>query len=263
MLHRGDDLGVIEYQSAAAQACAALFLKLLVAQVKIAFCYFVSRRNVQHSGRDDLMTVQLMSVFAQREQVQQHLKIHAVQHVRKLEIFASGLIVDNAQIELALMQPAVNAVGDSGQDELILTVAELQRWQLRRVRKVELERQRLEIAAAQLVGKIESYLMHAAYKAAEQVFKALALIAEIIELAPYVFRNVLVAQCAHRLVADAFIAAHGDRLACDLLQDPVHEGSQLRCREARRLVRPCLERVLHEVGKAAGGEFVDPRRGKA
>ena len=208
MLHRPDDLRIAEHKAAAAQTLAALFLKLGVAYIPVLAYHSVARRNVQHSGRDDLLAVQKLSVLAQREKVQKHLQVHAVQHVREVKFLAPCFVIDNAQIQLAIVQPAVHPVGNAGEHELILALAKLKRRKLRRVGKVKLKRQRLKIAAAQLVGKIEHYPMYAAGQAAEKIFKALAFIAKIVKLARDVFVDVFIAQPRNGLVVNALVAAH-------------------------------------------------------
>ena len=105
--------------------------------------------------------------------------------------------------------------------------------------------------------------MHAAGQAAEKVFKALAFIAKIVKLARDVFVDVFIAQPCNGLVIDALVAAHGGDFARDLLQNFVHKRAHLGRGEACRLMRLCLERVLHEVSKAAGRKFIYPRGRKA
>jgi hypothetical protein len=107
----------------------------------------VSRRNVQHAGRHYLVPVARWARALEREEVQLYLQPLAVPHVLRAEnCLAPGLVVDDSQVELAVVQPAVHAVGHAAHVERHLTVRERDRCDLLGVCEVELKIQRLEVA---------------------------------------------------------------------------------------------------------------------
>ena len=70
------------------------------------------------------------------------------------------------------MEPAVHAVGNAGEGEPALARAKLHGRQLRRVREIELEAQRLKIRTAKLRRHVAHHLMDVAREPLEKVHEA-------------------------------------------------------------------------------------------
>ena len=73
----------------------------------------VPRGEIFHARRHDLRAADAQSGTVralQREQIQQHLHADAVQDLRQIELLFSRFIVHHAQIEFAVLQPAVHPV---------------------------------------------------------------------------------------------------------------------------------------------------------
>ena len=259
VLHGMQHGGIVEQQAGAAHRAGALFCRFLRREPAVGRDEHIARRDVEHACRHDLVPVALRTRALKCEQVQQHLQPHAIPHVRERERLAPGLVVDHAQVELAVVQPAVHAVGHAAHVERHLTVRERDRRDLLGVGEVELEIQRHEIARAQLVRHVGHHLPHLPAQAAEEVDEACGFLLKIIELVVDVALRPVVGEAPELLVGHDRKAAGGRRVLRRMLQDIVEERADLRRAERRRAAGLGLEPVLQKVSIAAGTEALGLR----
>ena len=203
------------------------------------------------------------AVCFEREEVQQHLKPHAVPDIGHGKLLAPGLIVDDTEVKLAVMVPAVDTVGNAGEDEAVLSAAELDRRHFARVGKIKLKVQRLEVRSPQLRRHILDDAPDIPAQAVEEVDKAAALLVKIVELLGDILRGEAFAQLAQGLIVHRGKAAAALDLARGLFKDIVHEGADLRRAEGGWLIWLCAQAVLAEIRKAAGGKFIYARGAQA
>ena len=161
------------------------------------------------------------------------------------------------------MVPAVDTVGDTGEDETVLPAAELDRRHFARVGKIKLKVQRLEVRPPQLRRHILDDAPYVAAQAVEEIDKAAALLVKIVELLGDVLRSEALAQLAQGLVVHRGKTAAALDLARGLLKDIVHECADLRGAEGGGLIGLCAQAVLAEIRKAAGGKFIYARGAEA
>ena len=252
MLHRVQHGGVVEQQAGAAHRAGALFGRLLGREPAVGRDEHVARRNVEHAGRHDLMPVARGAGALEREQVQQHLQPHTVPHVRERECLAPGLVIDDAQVELAVVQPAVHAVGHAAHVERYLAVRECDRRNLLGVCEVEFKIQRHKVARAQFVRHVG--LPHLLAQAAKEIGKARGFFLKVVEFVVDVALRPAVGEAAELLIRHGGKAAGIRHVLRRVLQDIVEERADLRRIERRRSAGLGLESVLQEVCVPAGGE---------
>ena len=92
--------------------------------------------------------------------------------------------------------------------------------------------------------------------ALEKMDKAAALFLKIIELLSNIAVDMLLSYLPQLLVADLTKAAQSFYSLRRVLQHIVHECAYFRRLEACRLIGFCLQSVLAEIRKLAGGEFI-------
>ena len=254
VLHRVQHGGIVEQHAGAAHRAGALFGRLLGREPAVGRDEHVARRNVEHARRHDLVPVARGAGALKREEVQQHLQPHAVPHVRERECLAPGFIVDHAQIELIVVQPAVHTVGHAAHVERYLAVRERDRRDLLGVCEVEFKIQRHKVARAQLVRHVGHDLPHLLAQAAEEVGKACGFLLKVVEFVVDVALRPAVGEAAELLIRHGGKAAGIRHVLRRVLQDIVEERADLRRIERRRSAGLGLESVLQEVCVPAGGE---------
>ena len=260
MLHGVQHALVVEQQAGAAHRTGALSGCLLGREPAVGRDEHVARRDVEYARRHDLVPVARGAGALEREEVQQHLQAHAVPHVRERKRLAPGLIIDDAQVELAVVQPAVYAVGHAAHVERHLAVRERDRRDLLGVCEVELKIQRHKVAPAQLVRHVGHNLPHLLAQAAEEIGKARGFLLKVVEFVVDVALRPAVGKAAELLVRHGGEAAGGRHVLRRVLQDIVEERADLRRIERRRAAGLGLEPVLQKVRVPAGGEALGLRR---
>ena len=260
MLHGVQHGGIVEQQAGAAHRAGALSGRLLGREPAVGRDEHVARRNVEHARRHDLVPVARGAGALEREEVQQHLQPHAVPHVRERERLAPGLVIDDAQVELAVVQPAVHAVGHAAHVERHLAVRERDRRDLLGVCEVELKIQRHKVARAQLVRHVGHDLPHLLAQAAEEVGKARGFLLKVVEFVVDVALRPAVGESTELLVRHGGKTAGLRHVLRRVLQDVVEERADLRRVERRRAAGLGPEPVLQEVRIPAGGKALGLRR---
>ena len=145
VLHCVYDRRVVQDKSAALYLLCPLGGYRLIAHIGARREHDITSRNIQNARRHDIVSVQHFAVFAEGEQVQEHLKPHAVPHIAERKALSAGLVVDDPQVELTLMQPAVDTVGNAGENQAVLALAKAHGRKLACLAEVQLKRQRHEV----------------------------------------------------------------------------------------------------------------------
>ena len=198
VLHGLDDLGFRQDQTAAVQLSGLLRHDLLVREALVRAHKDIVRRYIQHARGDDLLAVALGAVLLQREEIEQHLQPHALPHVGEREFFLSGLVVHDADVELAVVLPAVHAVGRAGENKFVLAAADADRRQI--VGKIQLKVERAEVGAAQLLRRVEHDGPRCLRQTAKEIDEPGALFPKILQLRAHIFADVFVRQRGDGLV---------------------------------------------------------------
>ena len=236
---------------------AALFFDGFAVRVSVESQQNAFGGDVHHPGGHDLMLIALLSVRLQGKQVQQHLQTLPIPDIRQRELLVAGFVVHHPQVQPALVDPAVHPVGNSGQGQLLRPLAQLQRADILGLGEVQLEVQRLEIRAPQLLGGVQHHLPGVLADPMEQIEEAGGLLPKVVELLMDIFLHVALADPAHLLVADLSEAPQSGDLPGGVFQQIVVEGADLRGGKPGRLMGLGLQAVLAEVGEFAAGEAVD------
>ena len=158
------------------------------------------------------------------------------------------------------MEPAVHPVGNARERHAPSPSPSSTGGSFSRAGKVQLEIQRLEVRAAQLIRHIRHDLPHIARQTAEEVDKARALLLKVVELGVYICFHVPGAYLRQLAVVHGAPAAALLDLACGLFEHEMHERAYLRRGEARGLIGLRAQTVLAEVRISARGKFIYSRR---
>ena len=220
------------------------------------------RRDIQHPGRGRLHAVELLPRPVQGEEIEQHLHAQAVHHIRERKALAPGLVVHDAQVEPAAVQPAVHPVRYAAQAHAA-AARQLRRGREARAGEIQLEAQGTEVGVLQLLRHIAHDAAHALGKAGVEIGKARAPAFEAAQLLFQVAPGVFVCQGVEPLRRGGGKAALRSRILRDVLEDIVDERARFRGAELRRTARSRAQAITKEVGEAAGGQLFHPRGRKA
>ncbi len=116
--------------------------------------------------------------------------------------FLSGLVVHDADVELAAVLPAVHAVGRAGENKFVLAAADADRRQIGvvLVGKIQLKVERAEVRAAQLLRRVEHDAPRCLRQTSEEIDEPGALFPKILQLRAHIFADVFVRQRGDGLV---------------------------------------------------------------
>ena len=195
----------------------------------------------------------------EREEIQQHLQVPTLYHVAEGKLLAAGLVVHHAQVELPLVQPPVDPVGDADEGEPLPAFPEGDGRDVLCLGEIQFKVQRRKVRHPQFLRHVEHDAAGVVPQTLEEIDEAAALLLKVIEFFRDVEVDEPVGEGGELLVRDGAKAAPLPDCARDVFQHIVDEGAVFRRLEARRLVGLCLEPVLAEIGKAAGGKLLDAR----
>ena len=158
----------------------------------------------------------------EREEVQQHLKPHAVNQTSDMEnSLRPVFVVDLTRLELAVMSSAVAMVGDTRDGTGPFPAAELDRRHFARVGKIKLKVQRLEVRPPQL----RRHILDDAHTSPHRRVDEAALSIKIVELRSAEKRS----HSSRRVLSSTVKLPPRLDLARGLLKDiVVHECADLR-----------------------------------
>ena len=199
-----------------------------------------------------------LSFLLQSEEIEQHLDIQAHLHRREVEGLPAGLVVHHPEIQFAVPDPAVHPVHLAAQTQLAVGLRNHHRRQISPVTEGELKGQGHEIRMAQLPGNLVDDGIGRPAQPGEEVAEPGIAVPEVVQLPLHILLDIPAHQGVESLVLHRGKAALFQHVPGDMLEQIVEEGADLRRIKSRRFPGLCPQAILHEIGKVAAAQPLQP-----